>query len=248
MKRKDLGIPAADDLAGWKEADSRLTRRFVDQMNEEGFWSAQARKGYFGDDDARALLVAHEARAVAQAYTTWAILDYRPHRPQAPRPIARWAGTIPVPAAAGRSTRSAAGGEAMQPTCQRRATVRTPRKWAGQSAGPRQKQQSIPDGMVESIRDEGGQTRVYTDMEQRTNVRREVLVEKTSKRGACTRCVKPITVQAFVQGPMIECRVNDAYAFSLRAYDYPEGKLCLEAVCGRVSLTDLTISVPKEGN
>ena len=80
MARKDPGIPATDDLAGWKEADSRLTRRFVNQMREDWFRSARAMKGYFGDDDARALLVAHEARAVAQAYTTWAILDYRPHR------------------------------------------------------------------------------------------------------------------------------------------------------------------------
>ena len=78
MEHKYLSSPAPDDLAGWKEADSRLIKRFVSQMNEGWFWSAKALKGYFGDEDARSLLVAHEARAVVQAYTTWAILDYRP--------------------------------------------------------------------------------------------------------------------------------------------------------------------------
>ena len=68
------------DLAGWKAADSRLTKRFVDQMQEAGFWSATALRGYFGDEDAKALLIAHQALAVAQAFTTWAILEYRPTR------------------------------------------------------------------------------------------------------------------------------------------------------------------------
>jgi hypothetical protein len=80
MERKDLISPVPDDLAGWKEVDGRLTKRFVDQMDEAWFWSARALKGYFGDEDARALLVANEALAVAQAYTTWAMLDYRPSR------------------------------------------------------------------------------------------------------------------------------------------------------------------------
>jgi hypothetical protein len=80
MERKYLRSPAPDDLAGWKEAGSRLTRRFVSQMDESWFWSARALKGYFGDEDARSLLIANEARAVVQAYTTWAILDYRPAR------------------------------------------------------------------------------------------------------------------------------------------------------------------------
>ncbi len=40
MARKDLGIPATGDLAGWKEADSRLPRRLVDQVDEEGSWLA----------------------------------------------------------------------------------------------------------------------------------------------------------------------------------------------------------------
>jgi hypothetical protein len=80
MERKDPGIPATDDLAGWKEADSRLIRRFVNQMREDWFRSARALEGYFGDEDAQSLLVAHESRAVVQAYTTWAILDYRPTR------------------------------------------------------------------------------------------------------------------------------------------------------------------------
>ena len=99
MERKDLGIPATGDLDGWKQADSRLTGRFVDQMDEEGFWSARALKDYFGDDDARALLVAHEARAVAQAYTTWAILDYRPQRAGKTRAERMLAKGLPEPEA-----------------------------------------------------------------------------------------------------------------------------------------------------
>jgi hypothetical protein len=99
MERKDQGIPATGDLAGWKEADSRLTRRFVDQMDEEGFWSARALKGYFGDHDARALLIAHETRAVAQAYTTWVILDYRPQRTGKTRAESMLAKGLPEPEA-----------------------------------------------------------------------------------------------------------------------------------------------------
>jgi len=99
MARKDQTIPATDDLAGWKEADSRLTRRFVDQMDEEGFWSARALKDYFGDDDVRALLVAHADRAVAQAYTTWAILDYRPQRTSKTRANRMLAKGLPKPEA-----------------------------------------------------------------------------------------------------------------------------------------------------
>jgi hypothetical protein len=88
------------DLAGWKAADSRLTRRFVDQMKEGGFWSATALRGYFGDEDAGALLVAYQARAVAQAYTTWAILEYRPTRTGETRAEKMLAKGLPEPEAA----------------------------------------------------------------------------------------------------------------------------------------------------
>jgi len=78
MEHKDAEIPAADDLARWKLADSYLSVRFIDPMGEDRFQSARALKGYFGNDDAVSLLVAHEEQAVLQAYTTWAILHYRP--------------------------------------------------------------------------------------------------------------------------------------------------------------------------
>ncbi|MBI5725558.1 MAG: SEC-C domain-containing protein [Planctomycetes bacterium] len=80
MDRKNMGIPAADDLAGWKDADLRLTRHIGEQMNDAMFGSERVLKGYFGDEDARTLLIANEKRAVFQAYLTWAILGYRPNQ------------------------------------------------------------------------------------------------------------------------------------------------------------------------
>jgi hypothetical protein len=50
------------------------------------------------------------------------------------------------------------------------------------------------------------------------------------------RCVidaaKPVTIQAFVQGTMIETFINDAYAFSCRAYNFPSGRLGLNVAGG----------------
>lgn len=54
---------------------------------------------------------------------------------------------------------------------------------------------------------------------------------------------KPIKIQAFVQGTIIECFVNDAHAFSARAYDYPTGGLGLSMECGKVLITELGVSV-----
>lgn len=54
---------------------------------------------------------------------------------------------------------------------------------------------------------------------------------------------KPIKIQAFVQGTIIECFVNDAYAFSGRAYGHPKGDLGLSMECGKVLLTELVVSV-----
>lgn len=52
-----------------------------------------------------------------------------------------------------------------------------------------------------------------------------------------------VEVQAFVQGTLIECFVDGAYAFSCRAYDYRSGALELETVGGSGTIGDLAISV-----
>ncbi len=51
-----------------------------------------------------------------------------------------------------------------------------------------------------------------------------------------------ITIQAFVIGSIIECWINDAYAFSLRAYDFPQGRLSFETNYGVATITSLTVS------
>ena len=56
-------------------------------------------------------------------------------------------------------------------------------------------------------------------------------------------CSKPVTVRAFVQGSIIECFVDDAYAFSCRAYDYRSGKLALTATGGQAKVLDWSIKV-----
>jgi len=52
---------------------------------------------------------------------------------------------------------------------------------------------------------------------------------------------KPVTVQAFVIASIMECWVNDAYAFSLRDCDFLKGKLSFEAVGGRARIKKLTV-------
>jgi len=57
---------------------------------------------------------------------------------------------------------------------------------------------------------------------------------------------KPITVQAFVQDDFIECFVNDAYAFTFRAYDFPTGKLSFDVTNGDITLQELQVMVIKQ--
>ena len=76
-----MAVPDPDDLAGWKEADRRLARRFADHLyHEDRLRSSRAVKRYFDDDDLEHYLKTQDARGVAQAYITWGILDYRPTR------------------------------------------------------------------------------------------------------------------------------------------------------------------------
>ena len=55
---------------------------------------------------------------------------------------------------------------------------------------------------------------------------------------------RPLTIQAFVQGTMIETFVNDAYAFSCRAYTFPKGQLGFNVSGGEVRLLELRVKTP----
>ena len=50
----------------------------------------------------------------------------------------------------------------------------------------------------------------------------------------------PITLEVFVQGSIIECFVNDAYAFSCRAYDFRQGRLAMDVSGGKATVLRLT--------
>jgi hypothetical protein len=52
---------------------------------------------------------------------------------------------------------------------------------------------------------------------------------------------KPVRIQAFVQGTIIECFINSQYAYSWRAYNLPHGKLGLEANGGPVQVESLRV-------
>ena len=55
---------------------------------------------------------------------------------------------------------------------------------------------------------------------------------------------KPIRVQAFVQGSIIEVFINDQYSLTCRAYDYEAGNLHLSVSGGTASLVALQVKVP----
>jgi beta-fructofuranosidase len=52
---------------------------------------------------------------------------------------------------------------------------------------------------------------------------------------------KPITVQAFVQGTIIECFINNQFSFTCRTYDYSKGGLRLNVEGGGVRVLDLEV-------
>ena len=52
---------------------------------------------------------------------------------------------------------------------------------------------------------------------------------------------QPVTVTALVQGTLVECFVNDAYAFSCRAYDFRAGSLVIELTHGSASIHELKL-------
>jgi len=51
----------------------------------------------------------------------------------------------------------------------------------------------------------------------------------------------PITIQAFVLGTILECFVNDRYAFTLRVCDFLKGDLSLQVQGGQLQVLDLSI-------
>ncbi|MCP4785709.1 MAG: hypothetical protein GY903_24925 [Fuerstiella sp.] len=77
--------------------------------------------------------------------------------------------------------------------------------------------------------------------------RRTNEIEINSPSDAYPRSVKfgankPITVQAFMTGSILECWVNDAHAFSMRDYDFPGGKLSFDVIGGRAWIQKMTVS------
>lgn len=56
---------------------------------------------------------------------------------------------------------------------------------------------------------------------------------------------RPLTLTVFVQGSILECFVDDAYAFSCRAYDYRDGELKLDLVAGEVEIEQWQVRVPR---
>jgi sucrose-6-phosphate hydrolase SacC (GH32 family) len=60
-------------------------------------------------------------------------------------------------------------------------------------------------------------------------------------RGIELDASKPITVQAFVQGAILECFINGKEAFTCRAYDYSTGGLSFEAAGGQMKILDLAV-------
>ena len=53
---------------------------------------------------------------------------------------------------------------------------------------------------------------------------------------------QPLDIRAFVAGTVIECFVNDAYCFAMRAYDFPGGNFVFEGTGGILMLRDFNVS------
>jgi hypothetical protein len=51
----------------------------------------------------------------------------------------------------------------------------------------------------------------------------------------------PVKIQAFVQGTILECFVNERWAFTCRAYDFDAGGLGIRAAGGRAVITELSV-------
>jgi beta-fructofuranosidase len=74
-------------------------------------------------------------------------------------------------------------------------------------------------------------------------------VEIASRRFSYPRrvdldCSKPVSLRAFVQGSIIECFIDDAYAFSCRAYEARSGQVSMISQDNQSKVLDWTIKVP----
>ena len=77
----DEGVPAEDDRAGWKNADLRLTKRFLGFLRDDDrLWTDRATKRYFGDEDLKFYFEEFGEQGVGSAYASWGVLSYRPTR------------------------------------------------------------------------------------------------------------------------------------------------------------------------
>jgi hypothetical protein len=57
---------------------------------------------------------------------------------------------------------------------------------------------------------------------------------------------KPIKFQAFVQGTIIECFVNDQFAYTCRAYNFTKGSLGLNVTGGKAKVLELAVKTQDE--
>lgn len=66
------------------------------------------------------------------------------------------------------------------------------------------------------------------------------------KRRCTLDASKPIKVQAFVQGTIIECFINDQFAYTCRAYNHSSGELGLKIEDGEAKVLHLTVKTHDE--
>ena len=84
----------------------------------------------------------------------------------------------------------------------------------------------------------GGYSLVIDRRHQTTELRAPL---HTFERGTPLANDRPVTVEAYVLGNIIECFVNDAHAFTTRAYDFRTGALSITVDEGGATLTELDI-------
>jgi beta-fructofuranosidase len=70
---------------------------------------------------------------------------------------------------------------------------------------------------------------------------KQELVLSGTRNGVIIDTTKPVKIMAFVQGTVIECFVNDAYAFTRRAYNLSGGKLGLNISEGKAQILELSV-------
>jgi beta-fructofuranosidase len=85
----------------------------------------------------------------------------------------------------------------------------------------------------------GGGYSLAMDLKHQTTELRAPLY--TYERATALPWDRPIRVQAFLQGDILECFVNEEHAFTCRAYDLTEGQLSIHADDGGVSLEKVEI-------